>query len=75
VKATFQKNLLGTMKVKSLKNLAQKLMRIPAMRQDLVFLTDDPDYENVKVRKTEIVASHPNVLSSGSSPKFHSVSH
>ncbi|KAK3810001.1 MAG: hypothetical protein J3Q66DRAFT_62075 [Benniella sp.] len=49
VKASFQKNLLGTMKVKSLKNLAQKLMRIPAMRQDLVFLTDDPDYENVKV--------------------------
>ncbi|KAF9935260.1 hypothetical protein BGZ65_003430 [Modicella reniformis] len=50
VKATFQKKLLGTMTVKSLKNLAQKLMRIPALRQEMVFLTNDPDYENVKVQ-------------------------
>ncbi|KAF9911161.1 hypothetical protein BX616_010659 [Lobosporangium transversale] len=49
VKASVQKKILGTMKVKNLKNLAQKLLRVPALRQELVFLTDDPDYEGVKV--------------------------
>ncbi|KAG0200079.1 hypothetical protein BGX28_006770 [Mortierella sp. GBA30] len=48
-KTAVQRNVLGTMTVKNLKNLAQKLVRIPAIRQEMVFLTDDPDYENVKV--------------------------
>ncbi|KAG0256650.1 hypothetical protein BG011_004377 [Mortierella polycephala] len=49
VKKSVQRNVLGTMTVKNVKNLAQKLLRIPAMRQKLVFLTSDPDYEGVKV--------------------------
>ncbi|KAF9360459.1 hypothetical protein BGX26_009287 [Mortierella sp. AD094] len=49
VKASFKRNVLGTMTVKSLKNLAQKLLRIPSLRQQLVFLTNDPDYADVKV--------------------------
>ncbi|KAI8606037.1 hypothetical protein EDD21DRAFT_410545 [Dissophora ornata] len=48
-KASFQRKVLGTMTVKSLKNLAQKLLRIPALRQELVFQMNDPDYENIKV--------------------------
>ncbi|KAG0364698.1 hypothetical protein BC939DRAFT_507892 [Gamsiella multidivaricata] len=51
-KASFQRNVLGTMTVKNLKNLAQKLLKIPAIRQELVFLTNDPDYEDVKVNVT-----------------------
>ncbi|KAI1293410.1 hypothetical protein EDD11_008419 [Mortierella claussenii] len=41
VKASFQRNVLGTMTVKSLKNLAQKLLRIPALRLITVPLKDD----------------------------------
>ncbi|KAF9280409.1 hypothetical protein BGZ68_007251 [Mortierella alpina] len=48
-KVKVQKNVLGTMTVKNLKNLAQKLVRIPAIRQEMIFLTNDPDYEDVKV--------------------------
>ncbi|KAF9573972.1 hypothetical protein EC968_007658 [Mortierella alpina] len=48
-KIKVQKNVLGTMTVKNLKNLAQKLVRIPAIRQEMIFLTNDPDYEDVKV--------------------------
>ncbi|KAF9113376.1 hypothetical protein BGX27_001704 [Mortierella sp. AM989] len=49
VKASFKRNVLGTMTVKSLKNLAQKLLRVPSIRQELMFQMNDPDYENVKV--------------------------
>ncbi|KAG0304427.1 hypothetical protein BGZ98_005519 [Dissophora globulifera] len=48
-KTTFNRSILGTMTVKSLKNLAQKLLRVPAMRQELVYVTSDPDYANVHV--------------------------
>ncbi|KAG0003124.1 hypothetical protein BGZ79_001604 [Entomortierella chlamydospora] len=50
VKASFKRKVLGTMTVKNLKNLAQKLLRIPSQRQQLVFLTNDPDYADVKVK-------------------------
>ncbi|KAG0099383.1 hypothetical protein BGZ93_007879 [Podila epicladia] len=43
-KTKIQRNVLGTMTVKNLKNLAQKLVKIPAMRQDLSFVIPDPDY-------------------------------
>ncbi|KAF9432266.1 hypothetical protein BGZ76_011039 [Entomortierella beljakovae] len=49
VKAAFKRNILGEMTVKNLKNLAQKLVKIPAMRQVLVFQTNDLDYKDVKV--------------------------
>ncbi|CAO3574184.1 unnamed protein product [Mortierella alpina] len=49
-KIKVQKNVLGTMTVKNLKNLAQKLVRVPAIRQEMVFLTNDPDYDDVKVK-------------------------
>ncbi|KAF9200224.1 hypothetical protein BGZ49_009559 [Haplosporangium sp. Z 27] len=48
-KTSFKRNVLGTMTVKNLKNLAQKLLRVPSLRQELVFQTNDPDYEDVKV--------------------------
>ncbi|GJJ72151.1 tubulin-specific chaperone E [Entomortierella parvispora] len=49
VKNTVQRNILGTMTVKNLKNLAQKLLKIPSLRQEIVFLTNDLDYVDVKV--------------------------
>ncbi|KAF9369276.1 hypothetical protein CPB97_003725 [Podila verticillata] len=43
-KTKIQRNVLGTMTVKNLKNLVQKLVKIPAMRQELSFVIPDPDY-------------------------------
>ncbi|KAG0025293.1 hypothetical protein BGZ81_007254 [Podila clonocystis] len=43
-KTKIQRNVLGTMTVKNLKNMVQKLVKIPAMRQDLSFVIPDPDY-------------------------------
>jgi len=63
VKTSVQRNILGTMTVKNLKNLAQKLLKIPSMRQEIVFLTNDLDYENVMVLNFAVL-----VLSALSSP-------
>ena len=49
VKLSVERSILGTMTVKSLKNLAQKLLKVPAMRQEIIFLADDLDYKDVKV--------------------------
>ncbi|KAF9425173.1 hypothetical protein BGZ94_007774 [Podila epigama] len=46
---TIQRNVLGTMTVKNLKNLIQKLFKIPAMRQELSFEIVDPDYDDKKI--------------------------
>lgn len=38
------------MTVRNVKNLVQKLLRIPAMRQELLFMAEDPVYAGVMVR-------------------------
>ncbi|KAG0346620.1 hypothetical protein BG004_001241 [Podila humilis] len=43
-KTMIQRNVLGTMTVKNLKNLIQKLVKIPSLRQELCFIVPDPDY-------------------------------
>lgn len=50
-KTKIQRNVLGTMTVKNLKNLVQKLVKIPAMRQELSFVIPDPDYADKTVRR------------------------
>ncbi|KAG0372230.1 hypothetical protein BGX24_000531 [Mortierella sp. AD032] len=46
-KATVQRGVLGSMTVRNVKNLVQKLLRIPAMRQELSFMAEDPVYAGV----------------------------
>ncbi|KAF9126247.1 hypothetical protein BGW39_006765 [Mortierella sp. 14UC] len=46
-KATVQRGVLGSMTVRNVKNLVQKLLRVPAMRQELSFIAEDPVYAGV----------------------------
>ncbi|KAG0272967.1 hypothetical protein BGZ95_011240 [Linnemannia exigua] len=46
-KATVQRGVLGSMTVRTVKNLVQKLLRVPAMRQELSFMAEDPVYTGV----------------------------
>ncbi|KAF9934220.1 hypothetical protein FBU30_002913 [Linnemannia zychae] len=46
-KATVQRGVLGSMKVRNVKNLVQKLLHVPAMRQELSFMAEDPRYAGV----------------------------
>jgi hypothetical protein len=51
-KATVQRGVLGSMTVRNVKNLIQKLLRVPAMRQELSFIAEDPVYAGVMVSTT-----------------------
>ncbi|KAG0289384.1 hypothetical protein BGZ97_006477 [Linnemannia gamsii] len=46
-KTTVQRGVLGSMTVRNVKNLVQKLLRVPAMRQELLFMAEDPVYAGV----------------------------
>jgi hypothetical protein len=48
-KTTVQRGVLGSMTVRNVKNLVQKLLRVPAMRQELLFMAEDPVYAGVMV--------------------------
>ncbi|KAF9146581.1 hypothetical protein BG015_011564 [Linnemannia schmuckeri] len=47
VKTSVQRGVLGSMTVRNVKNLVQKLLRVPAMRQELLFMAEDPVYAGV----------------------------
>ncbi|KAF9337241.1 hypothetical protein BGZ91_009582 [Linnemannia elongata] len=46
-KTSVQRGVLGSMMVRNVKNLVQKLLRVPAMRQELLFMAEDPVYAGV----------------------------
>ncbi|KAF9100654.1 hypothetical protein BGX29_006393 [Mortierella sp. GBA35] len=49
-KTTVQRGVLGSMTVRNVKNLVQKLVRVPAMRQELSFFAEDPRHPGVMVK-------------------------
>ena len=52
-KQSVQRGVLGSMTVRNVKNLVQKLLRVPAMRQELSFFAEDPHYAGVMVSTGE----------------------
>ncbi|KAG0235222.1 hypothetical protein BGW42_005686 [Actinomortierella wolfii] len=49
-KMTLERKVLGTMTVRNLKNLVQKLSKLPALRQEICFWVPDPTKEGRQVK-------------------------